>query len=1502
MAQRDIAGILKGCDQFFCSNAALDGMNLAAELYFERGEFVAAGRAWQKLANHPRASTQQKAEFLHHAAIAARLSGRDELAKSLRDKIEADYEETVGIVNGKEVVLLKSVDEMLAKPAWETVVAAVDEWPQLGGSASRNVTPDVNSTAGARLWSMSFDEAAANANQPPQPMPFRSRGRIVGGADPSMPMLTSYPILSGGTLLIHTGDKIAALSANAGNPLWQYPPADKFVSRDARGMEQRIASDYNQSMRFSFVDAAAAFENNVYAVLPATNTGTRNYYGGYNLYYPTRLVALNRMDGSEAWPAPVNASDVKVAQTTQNASQQPLMFVGAPVVTRQGVFVVARKSDNSFMQYYLVRVDRATGQISWACYICSNGTIGYGPPAGANRVPIPTVADDVVYVSTGQGADAAIDANAGRILWLQITENAKVKQDVSRVYQYNIEMNPSWKFNPPMIWKDKVVTYEIGGFVRIYDRATGKLLWKKDRKDLGNVEVLAGFHGDELITIGTGDNAGPEESTRPIRAIDMKTFKETWSMDSRTNSDMGKIQGRPFLAQKVMYVPFSRGLLMIDLEKKKVQDFSDWPKGDIQPDGKIPEGKAGNMLVTSEQVIVVSDREVAGYSRWESALANRLARIKAAPNDPEPYLSLAEISFRTNHYDLAEENLSQAVKLIVEGKEAPEGFRQRIYRTAFGFAEQLLVRSDVAQRARARFYYEQCKQVAYSPDTQAEWRLSMSLLSVIEQKWPEAAQLYNAVLNDPTMRGAQYRRENSVARAGTTAEQKMKELIDRLGKQQVGANSNEPDYEAAVDAAGREAVYKPIEVLAETALQKARSEQGDTKFAALAAVMDSYPNSRAAIASAGELAKTSTAAGKPLEAISSLQWLVVHSRGAATAQIIADLAVNHAALNRWNIAMGYADRGVRVHPTVAVSAYGAQTTFGQLRDTLRSRMPANLEGRRPMMPMPRKLKSDKPDDESVTEMLIMEDQVTPGPDAAPPKDGKPGELFFTKGNLLAPIEQASIYRKPDAFFGYANGALRMFKAPNFKAAWASELSVTPEGEESGPPITLHLGSYGDTSLFVQPGRVLGVNTAKGKLQYEIPLMFGQERQRIADTLQKRNAMLVQEANRLGAMVYNPRTGTYSAPGMSDEARAADPDVGRNIIFDERFGGSTNYQFTTMRMIGSSLVVINGYSMTAYDTDSGTPIWKERNTVQLPDGAPIAMVGNEDVIVTHSENENGNPIFRIFDAGTGKNGGDIKLDNERALWRGLSGDGILYVVTDQNIYGYDCMAILKGTAGTKPPLWQRNDIRVRWAGASAITMDGLVVVNDRNEIICLTPEEGQNRWPTGNSPAARVNLPANSNQGMGWTYLRSYVDGEQIIYQSQTGCEAYYTADCSKSWVSTTRFGELGAGGRPPLFPLQWGGPYIIAPAGSGQSGGGGYMTALIVAFDGRPNKGSVRYKQELTRPGADANDARKDPPPITPSRWQVVDNAIVMEIQNRTYLFKAAAEPATNDKTQQDKK
>ncbi len=152
----------------------------------------------------------------------------------------------------------------------------------------------------------------------------------------------------------------------------------------------------------------------------------------------------------------------------------------------------------------------------------------------------------------------------------------------------------------------------------------------------------------------------------------------------------------------------------------------------------------------------------------------------------------------------------------------------RLYRTNLNFAEQLLQKTEAALRDQARFYYEECKATARTPEQQAEWRISMSDLSLAQGKPEEAATLYNEVLTDASLRVATYHHGDGLALAGVAAELKFHTLIEKSG---VSVYQRFEDQAGALLASG----------------------QNQHDAAALQQIIDSYPNSAASVRAEGEL-------------------------------------------------------------------------------------------------------------------------------------------------------------------------------------------------------------------------------------------------------------------------------------------------------------------------------------------------------------------------------------------------------------------------------------------------------------------------------------------------------------------------------------------------------------------------------------------------------------------------------------------------------------------------
>jgi hypothetical protein len=884
-------------------------------------------------------------------------------------------------------------------------------------------------------------------------------------------------------------------------------------------------------------------------------------------------------------------------------------------------------------------------------------------------------------------------------------------------------------------------------------------------------------------------------------------------------SDLGEPRGRPFLTQSAYYVPFERKLLRIDPVTGKVEQPWDWPNTE-----KDTPGKPGNLLVTSEQVIVVNDTEVAGYSKWETARDNRLARIHTAPNDPEPYLALAEISFRTDHQPLAQENMKKSVDLTNaadaagtpvggtggDGSRPASDMLRRLYRTNLNFAEQLLTKEDTAQRDQARFYYEQCRASARDPEQQSEWRIRFAELSLKQKKPDEAAGFYSEILADPALRVASYRENDVLASAGSTAEQRLRKLISDNGP----------------------ALYERFEDQATALLQKARAQRDNAAFQQ---VVDAYPNSKASVAAATDLAAAYVDKRDWENARRTLWWLEPRVQGEAQARAIADLVTVCVGLKKYPSASAWASRGLRQFKDLSFfSSTGEKITFEDVRKKIDASGAADADNRLPAWY-----------------------GVSTQP---PPMDSTPlDSANVLPGRLLAPIETALSLRRPDLLFLQKGRQLQIYN--------------TATGAKIGDPIQLPqdqpaalLGVVDDTAILLQRDRAVGVDLkthtswvrpiSRGPGAVNNPsgnLQVGGARRLIINGVQQQ--VIINNGN---AIIVQPDGTVVDSEGnvVNRISDASDPEVLRRSAIVS-LGTPT---FSTARIIGDRLYILSGTQLTAVDAHTGQSPWPNRSVVGLPAGNTVALAANEDVVVAQVDAPNGNSTtFYVLDADAGKFRKQFRIDNERVNWRAVGDDGTLYVVTDQAVAAYDLL-------GDQPrSLWRRSDIQTRYAAATALTLDGLIVIDSNLNVQCLSTESGESRWP------ASVRLPLDPSGAP--SVLRSMVDGDQVLFQANQSLVAIRSMFSEKGqilWRATYPYLA------PPLNSMQLSDRYLIELA-SGPVNAGGRQSVMMIFRDRR--MGKLDASPLLTRgPGV------AEGPQV--QTWQVLNGGIAFEVAGETHFWR----------------
>ena len=279
-----------------------------------------------------------------------------------------------------------------------------------------------------------------------------------------------------------------------------------------------------------------------------------------------------------------------------------------------------------------------------------------------------------------------------------------------------------------------------------------------------------------------------------------------------------------------------------------------------------------------------------------------------------------------------------------------------------------------------------------------------------------------------------------------------------------------------------------------------------------------------------------------------------------------------------------------------------------------------------------------------------------------------------------------------------------------------------------------------------------------------------------------------------------------------------------------------------------------------------------------------VLGNDDVLLTQVDSaDTGLPLMVLVDAATGRNQRTVKLEKDRIFWRALGDDGVLYCAGDAAVAAYEI------TGDSPRPRWRRNDLRPRFPAAIGLTLDGLVLIDASNDLLCLAQENGEARWTRPrriSTSAGTTDIIAGPNGIVGRTALWSPVsltlDGDNINVLTPVELAAYRSLDGADAWQSSLR----DMSDKPPLVSGQIGEPYLVVLA-SGPTRNTQRAVNFYIVNRANPKTGELTNGRLEASPQIKSRaDGDAEGPVI--QDWQVVDGGMALEINRRIYLYHPA--------------
>jgi outer membrane protein assembly factor BamB len=605
--------LLRVVNSAFNSSFGDDSLWLLGELAFEQGRFALARQYWSLLvpsvvhqqaeenselnADIPPSSRSQdylthpdpaasREEVLARLVLCSIFEGDIARAKSELAVCNVEFPDASGTLagrTGKFVAIL--ADVLVESGKWSGSQSPTRERTAPGGRLSRSGLPEPSPQTREIVWRRPIPR---NRFQGPA-----SRTALESEAPPPF-----FPLATDNAVFVCGADSVFAFDLATGRPRWAIDDNDD--GSIFSNVLERPITPHLPSAGMAWYSLCLS-EGRLYARMgPPVMRRSRNEGNSFS-----EIIGLDVAEREGELVFQVT-SDVLDADA-ESPEATSWSFEGTPLVADGRVYVSARRGfpeDETIVACF----DAVSSRLLWKRRVCASLKTA-GDRFNLIGQNLLTLGDGRLFLSTGTGAIAALDAASGRILWVVTyqPERNETPQEISDPRRHGLTPCVYHRGTVYAAPDDTNIVYAL-------DATTGQPVWRQQYPD--QILHIVGVVEGRLILSG-----------QSVWAVDARTGASAWPERIGFADPAGRGFGRPALSHDFLYWPTRDEILRIDHRRGSIverirlrEDFGQ---------------SGGNLVIAGGKLLIAQPEQLTalGPNSSSSAVSPESGRSFSTPSD-----------------------------------------------------------------------------------------------------------------------------------------------------------------------------------------------------------------------------------------------------------------------------------------------------------------------------------------------------------------------------------------------------------------------------------------------------------------------------------------------------------------------------------------------------------------------------------------------------------------------------------------------------------------------------------------------------------------------------------------------------------------------------------------------------------------------------------------------------------------------------------------------------